>query len=91
MLVSWWGLCYGCVLPASAGVGESRLLEPGAVLTYTYESTLLINHVDPTGGKDVGFKVAAHVSVETIWQSRHSKLLQVKVLLVSKCIFHVGF
>lgn len=82
LLLCWWGLCYGFVLPAAAGGGNSRMLEPATVFTYGYESTILLNQVEPGGGKDVGFQLTGQLLIETIWQSSlkpQDKLLQIKV------------
>lgn len=85
--VCWLYLCHGFVFLSSAAAGTgSQLFEPASALTYSYQSTLLLNEVTPDLGKDVGFRVTAQLSVETVWQSASSpdtKLLLLKVL--NKC------
>lgn len=82
--VCWLYLCHGFVFLSSAAAGTgSQLFEPASALTYSYQSTLLLNEVTPDLGKDVGFRVTAQLSVETVWQSASSpdtKLLLLKVL-----------
>lgn len=82
--VCWLYLCHGFVFLSSAAAGTgSQLFEPASTLTYSYQSTLLLNEVTPDLGKDVGFRVTAQLSVETVWQSASSpgtKLLLLKVI-----------